>query len=95
MADSNAWEIENRDARGRWAPGPELATRENEARLGAIIESEAGGKGEIAMTAVGYTVVNRMRRRGTARVADVQQHHPFVEFKKANEASRHIAHGIL
>ncbi|HJS86873.1 MAG TPA: hypothetical protein VJ779_15565 [Acetobacteraceae bacterium] len=95
MAQTHSWETQNRDDHGRWAPGPGLATRENEERLGAIIESEAGGKGEAAMTAVGYTVLNRMRRRGATRVADIQRHHPFAEFTKAGVVSQRIAHGIL
>lgn len=78
---------------GRFASGPGLASRENVDRLSAIIETEAGGLNEATKTAVGHTVLNRMRRRDTARVADAER--GYVKVTPGKEESRRIATGIL
>ena len=50
---------------------PKLSTREQNVRdLAALLQTEAGGEGQLAMVAVGSTVVNRMRRNGSANVRD-------------------------
>ena len=38
--------------------------------LAALLETEAGGSGRLGMVAVGSTVMNRMRRNGSANVRD-------------------------
>jgi hypothetical protein len=69
-----------------------LDTADNIEELASIIKTEAGGCNRAEQIAVGSTVLNRMRRNGTALVSDVRGYH--VE-KDPDDTSRQIARGIL
>jgi hypothetical protein len=73
---------QTRRARAATAPhvATGLASEQNVEDLAAVIWTEARGIGQLAMTAVGSTVLNRMRRNGTTSVRSAwqgyQHNHP-------------------
>ena len=66
-----------------------LASDQNVRDLATIIMTEAQGNGELAMAAVGSTVLNRMRRNGTTSVRDVW--HGYQHRRPANVAVQDLA----
>jgi hypothetical protein len=80
MNSANSWECQGRDEKGQFGSGTcgaiqhvplGLDTSANIKGLGAIIQTEAGGELKAEKVAVGFTVLNRMLRNRSIRVADV------------------------
>jgi hypothetical protein len=76
-----------------------LNTEQNVQDLAKVMESEAGGQpGSPALKAVGFTVLNRMKRNNTTRVRDVgggfSHNAPKVQ-PKTVEIARQVLNGML
>ena len=86
---------------GTGMPGQSPVTQQSQAELNAtdlarLMVTEAGGTGrirEVAMTAVGWTVRNRMVRNGRSDVSDVWT--AYRHGKDATQDALRIARGIL
>jgi len=70
-----------------------LGTPENIEELASIVQTEAGSLTYPAKLAVAYVVVNRMRRRGSVAVKDVER--GFASFARPSDESRRAARGAL
>ncbi|WP_081472591.1 cell wall hydrolase [Komagataeibacter europaeus] len=73
----------------------ERLTRQNIEDLGRIIASEARGSNETAQLMVGWTVINRMKRRHLRSVSVVWQHNNYAHNHPATTISRRIAESLL
>ena len=71
----------------------ELDTPKNIEHLGSVMTSEAGGVNETAQAAVGWTVINRMKKDKLTNVSDVWD--PYAHRHFSNGMSRQLAGHIL
>jgi hypothetical protein len=94
MGEHNSWMNQGRQQHGWFGHGTsKLATPQNVRDLASVIETEARGTPEQARIAVGFTVLNRMRRNGTDTVQSVWN--AYAHHLSPEPSSLHVARTIL